>query len=48
MVCFETVREVVGKDILPAVNFEEIKATVIETIVKNKARGEEVAGRVEK
>jgi hypothetical protein len=47
MVCFETVREVAGKDIANAVNFEEIKATVIETIVKRKARGEEEAGRME-
>jgi hypothetical protein len=49
MVCFETMQEVVGKDIADAVNFEEIKATVIETIVKSKARGEEVAdGRLGK
>jgi hypothetical protein len=48
MVCFETVREVVKKDIVNAVNFEEIKAPVIETIMKNKATGEEVAGRVDK
>jgi hypothetical protein len=33
---------VVRKDIVNAVNFEEIKVTVIETIVKNNARGEEV------
>jgi hypothetical protein len=48
MVCFETVEEVVRKDIVNAANFEEIKAVVIETIVKNKAAGEEVDGRMEK
>ena len=42
LVCFENMREVVGKDIANAVNFEEI-----ETIMKNQAMGEEVAdGRV--
>jgi hypothetical protein len=39
---------VVRKVIVNAVTFEEMKAAVIETIVKNKVRGEEVAGRVEK
>jgi hypothetical protein len=48
MVCFETVREVLKKDVVNAVNFEEKKATAIETIMKNNARGEEVAGRLEK
>ena len=42
LVCFENMREVVRKDIVNAVNFEEI-----ETIMKNQAMGEEVAdGRV--
>jgi hypothetical protein len=47
MVCFETVQEMERKDIVNAVNFEEIKATEIETIQKNRATGEEVPGKMD-
>jgi hypothetical protein len=46
--CFETMQEVARKYIVNAFNFEELKATVIETIVKNKANEKYLAGRVEK
>ncbi len=50
MVCFGTMEEVVRKHIVNAINLEEIKATVMEIIFKNKARGPEVTGvgKVEK
>jgi hypothetical protein len=45
--CFEILQELVGKHILNVIKFEELKATVMEIILKNKARGPEVTnGRV--
>jgi hypothetical protein len=49
MACFfETMQEVVGKHIANTMDFKEIKAAVMKTILKNKARGEMMTGRVEK
>jgi hypothetical protein len=38
----------VGKHIVNAIDFEEIKATVLKIILSNQVRGPEVTGRVDK
>jgi hypothetical protein len=49
MICSATMEEVVGKHTVGAVELEDkIKATVMETILKNKLMEERVAGREEK
>jgi hypothetical protein len=45
MVFFATMEEVVGKHIMDAIKLDETKATVMETILKNKSVEERVAGR---
>jgi hypothetical protein len=48
MVCFVTLKDKVVNPILNAINFEEIEAQTIETIVRNKARGTQLTDIVEK
>jgi hypothetical protein len=44
----QLVEEVVGKHIVNVINSKEVKATVMETILKNKAMGPELTWGVEK
>jgi hypothetical protein len=48
VVCYATMEEVVGKNIMGAVELDKIKATVMETILKYTPMEERVAGREEK
>ena len=47
MICFATMKEVVGNHIVNAIDFDEIKATVMETILKNKSMQERKMETVE-
>jgi hypothetical protein len=48
MICFATMKEVVGKDIVNSIDIHEILATTMETILNNKVRQERVLEGVEK
>jgi hypothetical protein len=48
MICFATMKEVVGNDILNSIDFHEILATTMETILNNKFRQERLLEGVEK
>jgi hypothetical protein len=48
MICFGTMKEVVGKNIVNLIDFDEILATAMETILNNKLRQERVMEQVEK
>jgi hypothetical protein len=47
MICWGTMKEVVGNHIVNAIDFDEIKSAAMETILKNKLRQERVTERVE-
>jgi hypothetical protein len=48
MICFGTMKEVVGNHIVNSIDFDEIMAAATETILKNKLMQERVSQRVEK
>jgi hypothetical protein len=48
MICFGTMKEVVGNHIVNSIDFDEIMAVALETIMKNKLMQERVSQRVEK
>jgi hypothetical protein len=48
MVCFGLMKEVVGNHIVNAIDFDEIKAAAMKTILKNNLTQERVTERVEK
>jgi hypothetical protein len=48
MICFGTMKEMVGNHIMNLVDFDELMAVVIETIMKNKLMQERVSERAEK
>jgi hypothetical protein len=48
MICFGTMKEVVGNHIVNSINFDKIMAVALETIMKNKLMQEQVSQRVEK
>jgi hypothetical protein len=47
MICFGTLKEVVGNHIVNAIDFDEIKATAMATILKNKSMQERMSEMVE-
>jgi predicted O-linked N-acetylglucosamine transferase (SPINDLY family) len=48
MICFGTMKEVVGNHIVNSIDFDEIMAVALETIMKNKLMQERVSERVKK
>jgi hypothetical protein len=48
MICFGTMKEVVGNHIVNLIDFDEIMAAAMQTILKNKLMQERVLERVEK
>jgi uncharacterized membrane-anchored protein YjiN (DUF445 family) len=46
--CFGTMKEVMGNHIVNSIDFDEIMAVVLETIMKNKLMQERVSERVKK
>jgi hypothetical protein len=48
MICFGTMKEVVGNHNVNSIDFDEIMAAATETILKNKLMQEIVSERVEK
>jgi hypothetical protein len=48
MICFGTMKELVGNHIVNLIDFHEIMAAAMETILKNELMQEKVLERVEK
>jgi methionine salvage enolase-phosphatase E1 len=48
MICFGTMKEVMGNHIVNSIDYDEIMAVALETIMKNKLMQERVSERVEK
>jgi hypothetical protein len=48
MICFGNMKEVVGNHIVNLIDFDEIMAAAMETILKNKLMQERVLERMEK
>jgi hypothetical protein len=48
MICFGTMKEVVGNHIVNLIDFDEIMVVAMKTIMKNKLMQERVSERVEK
>ena len=48
MICFGTMKEVVGNHIVNSIDFDELMAVAIETIMKSKLMQERVSERAEK
>jgi hypothetical protein len=48
MICFGTMKEVVGNHVVNLIDFDEIMTAVMEAILKNKLMQERVLERVEK
>jgi hypothetical protein len=48
MICFGTMKEVIGNHIVNAIDFDEIKATAMATILKTKSMQKRVSEMVEK
>jgi hypothetical protein len=47
MICFGTMKEVVGNHVVNAINFDEIKSTAMATVLKNKSMQVRVSETVE-
>ena len=48
MICFGTMKEVMGSHIVNAIDFDDIKSTAMATILKNKSMQKRVLEMVEK